>query len=131
MTANTKILTWTLLAATSHMASAQGQSAPGSSLPTVTVREAAAPEILRAGSLATGSASSMMDTPFSASSLPVDVLRAQGRTTLQEALRNIPGVQADSIFNGSQTQFFTLRGAIMDSGTGSSRILRDGVRLSN
>jgi iron complex outermembrane receptor protein len=72
-----------------------------------------------------------MDTPFSASSLPVDVLRAQGGSTLQEALRNIPGVQADSGFNGAHTQFFTLRGAIMDSATGSSRILRDGVRLSN
>lgn len=131
MNPHTKILAWTLAAATSPMALAQNQGAPGNALPSVTVREAAAPEILRAGSLATGSAASTMDTPFSASSLPVDVLRAQGGTTLQEALRNIPGVQADSGFNGSHTQFFTLRGAIMDSGTGSSRILRDGVRLSN
>lgn len=127
----TKIVAWAVAATTAHMASVHAQTAPGNALPAVTVREAAVPEILRTGSLATGSAASTMDTPFSASSLPVDVLRAQGGTTLQEALRNIPGVQADSGFNGSHTQFFTLRGAIMDSGTGSSRILRDGVRLSN
>lgn len=131
MNATIKALTWSVAAATSHMALAQSQAQPGSTLPAVVVRESALPEILRAGNLATGSAASTMDTPFSASSLPVDVLRAQGATTLQEALRNIPGVQADSGFNGSHTQFFTLRGAIMDSGTGSSRILRDGVRLSN
>ena len=131
MNTHTHILAWAVAAATSPMAFAQAQAVPGSVLPAVTVRESAAPQILRAGSLATGSAASTMDTPFSASSLPVDVLRAQGGTTLQEALRNIPGVQADSGFNGSHTQFFTLRGAIMDSGTGSSRILRDGVRLSN
>ncbi|KRC34362.1 TonB-dependent siderophore receptor [Acidovorax sp. Root219] len=131
MNATIKALTWSVAAATSHMALAQGQAQPGSTLPPVVVRESAVPEILRAGNLATGSAASTMDTPFSASSLPVDVLRAQGATTLQEALRNIPGVQADSGFNGSHNQFFTLRGAIMDSATGSSRILRDGVRLSN
>ncbi len=131
MNATNKLLTWSVAAATSHMALAQGQPPSGSTLPPVVVGESSDPAILCAGNLATGSAASTMDTPFSASSLPVDVLRAQGATTLQEALRNIPGVQADSGFNGSHIQFFTLRGAIMDSGTGSSRILRDRVRLSN
>jgi iron complex outermembrane recepter protein len=46
-------------------------------------------------------------------------------------LRNVPGAQADSGFNGSHTQFFLLRGAVTDNGTGSNRLLRDGVRLSN
>ena len=124
-------LTWAMAAATAPAAWAQAQAEPGSALPAVVVRESAVPQILRAGSLATGTSASTMDTPFSASSLPVDVLRAQGGTTLQEALRNIPGVQADSGFNGAHSQFFTLRGAIMDSATGSSRILRGGVRLSN
>ena len=109
---------------------AESQLADPPTLPAVEVRGTLSPA-LRSGSLATGSASSTMDTPFSASSLPVDVLREQGGTSLQEALRNLPGVQADSGFNGSHTQFFTLRGAIADSGTGSSRVLRDGVRLSN
>lgn len=131
MNATIKILAWSVAAATAHVAHAQGQAQPEATLPPVVVRESAVPEILRAGKLATGSSTSTIDTPFSASSLPVDVLRAQGGTSLQEALRNIPGVQADSGFNGSHTQFFTLRGAIMDSATGSSRILRDGVRLSN
>lgn len=135
MNTSIKRLGCAIVAATAELASAQGAPAPApapeSALPAVVVREAAVPPLLQAGSLATGSQASTMDTPFSASSLPVDVLRAQGGTTLQEALRNIPGVQADSGFNGSHTQFFTLRGAIMDSATGSSRILRDGVRLSN
>ncbi len=109
---------------------AQAQTAY-KTLPAVEVKESSVPPLLRAGRLATGEAGSTLDTPFSATSLPVDVLRAQGGTSLQEALRNIPGVQADSGFNGSHTQFYTLRGAIMDSGTGSSRVLRDGVRLSN
>lgn len=100
-------------------------------LPDVEVRAQRIAPLLRTGNLVTGSNASTMDTPFSASSLPVDVLREQGATSLQEALRNVPGVQADSGFNGSHTQFFTLRGSIADSGTGSSRILRDGVRLSN
>lgn len=129
MNTHLKPLAWAVAAATAPVAWAQAE--PGSALPPVVVRGSAVPEILRAGSLATGGSASTMDTPFSASSLPVDVLRAQGGSTLQEALRNIPGVQADSGFNGAHTQFFTLRGAIMDSATGSSRILRDGVRLSN
>ena len=85
----------------------------------------------RSGSLATGSAASVMDVPFSVTSVAAERLREQGVTTLQEALRNIPGAQADSGFNGSHTQFFILRGAVADSGTGSNRVLRDGVRLSN
>ena len=60
--------------------------------------------------------------------MPTEDLRAQGGTSLQDALRNVPGVQADSGFNGAHTQFFSIRGAIADSGTGSNRVLRDGVR---
>jgi iron complex outermembrane receptor protein len=86
---------------------------------------------IRATSLATGTSGSLMDTPFSVSSVSAELLRDQGGTTLQDALRNVPGVQADSGFNGSHTQFFSLRGAVPDSGTGSNRVLRDGVRLSN
>lgn len=98
------------------------------SLPGIEVKASALP---RASNLVTGFESSTLDTPFSVSSLPAEVLRAQGVTNLQDALRNIPGAQADSGFNGSHTQFFVLRGSIADSGTGSSRVLRDGARLSN
>lgn len=86
---------------------------------------------VRATSLATGTSGSPMDTPFSVSSVSAGLVRDQGGTTLQDALRNVPGAQADSGFNGSHTQFFSLRGAVPDSGTGSNRVLRDGVRLSN
>ncbi|MDO9403906.1 MAG: TonB-dependent siderophore receptor [Polaromonas sp.] len=105
----------------------------GPALPAVEVRATAVPAspLLKAGRLTTGTDASTLDTPFSASSLPTEVLREQGGTSLQEALRNIPGAQADSGFNGAHAQFFILRGAIADSATGSSRVLRDGVRLSN
>ncbi len=86
---------------------------------------------VRATSLVTGTSGSPMDTPFSVSSVSAGLVRDQGGTTLQDALRNVPGAQADSGFNGSHTQFFSLRGAVPDSGTGSNRVLRDGVRLSN
>jgi iron complex outermembrane receptor protein len=85
----------------------------------------------RAGNLATGANGSVMDVPFSVTSVDGDRMRDQAGTTLQDALRNVPGAQADSGFNGSHTQFFILRGAVSDSGTGSNRVLRDGVRLSN
>lgn len=98
---------------------------------TVVITGQASKDGQRSGSLATGSAASVMDVPFSVTSVAAERLRDQGVTTLQEALRNIPGAQADSGFNGSHTQFFILRGAVADSGTGSNRVLRDGVRLSN
>ena len=84
-----------------------------------------------APNLATGVDGSAMDTPFATTSVPGERVREQAGTTLQDALRNVPGAQADTGFNGSHTQFFILRGAVTDSGTGSNRVLRDGVRLSN
>jgi len=101
------------------------------SLGEVTVTAPAARPEQRTGSLATGLPGTVLETPFSVSTVPAAQLREQAATTLQDALRNVPGVQADSGFNGSHTQFFTLRGAAVDSGTGSSRVMRDGVRLSN
>ena len=85
----------------------------------------------RSGSLATGATASVLDVPFGVNSVAAERMREQGATTLQDALRNIPGAQADSGFNGAHTQFFILRGAVADSGTGANRILRDGARLSN
>lgn len=85
----------------------------------------------RAGSLVTGTSAAAIDIPFSVSSIAAERVRDQAGTTLQDALRNVPGAQADSGFNGAHTQFYILRGAVADSGTGASRILRDGVRLSN
>ncbi len=107
-----------------------GTTAPAS-LPTIDVVAPAINPALRAGTLATGIEGSTLDTPFSVSTVPGERVREQGGTTLQDALRNVPGAQADSGFNGSHTQFFSLRGAVTDSGTGSNRVLRDGVRLSN
>jgi iron complex outermembrane receptor protein len=101
------------------------------SLPPVTVTAPALPAHQRAGSLATGLAGATLDTPFSVTDVPAELVREQAGTTLQDSLRNVPGAQADSGFNGSHTQFFILRGAAVDSGTGSNRVLRDGVRLSN
>lgn len=116
-----------LLAASQAMA----QDAPAS-LPSVTVTASPAREAQqRPASLATGNAAPLLEVPASVSTVPAELMRAQAVTTLQEALRNVPGAQADSGFNGSHSQFFVLRGAIADSGTGSSRVLRDGVRLSN
>ena len=89
------------------------------------------PDALQSPNLATGAAGTSLTTPFSVSRVSSQQVRDQGGTTLQDALRNVPGAQADSGFLGSHTQFFTLRGAIADSGTGSNRVLRDGVRLSN
>ncbi|EJE51443.1 TonB-dependent siderophore receptor [Acidovorax sp. CF316] len=116
-----------LLAASQAMA----QEA-AAALPSVTVTASPAREAQqRAGSLATGAAASALNVPASVTSVSAELMRAQSVTTLQEALRNVPGAQADSGFNGSHSQFFVLRGAVADSGTGSSRVLRDGVRLSN
>lgn len=97
----------------------------------VVVRGQAAPDAGQAVRLVTGSAGTDLDVPFSVSSVNADLVRDQAGTTLQDALRNVPGAQPDSGFNGSHTQFFSLRGAVADSGTGSNRVLRDGVRLSN
>jgi len=105
------------------------QAAP--SLPLITVTAPAIPTAQRASSLATGLAGSTLDIPFSVTDVPTTLVREQAGTTLQDALRNVPGAQADSGFNGSHTQFFILRGAAVDSGTSSNRVLRDGVRLSN
>lgn len=106
------------------------QTAPPSpqTLPAVTVTGQSESS---ASGLATGLDRPTLETPFSTGSVSGRTVRDQGGTTLQDALRNVPGVQADSGFNGSHTQFFVLRGAVVDSGTGSSRVFRDGVRLSN
>jgi len=48
-------------------------------------------------------------------------------TTLLNALRNVPGAQADLSFTGSHSQVVALRGAIADSGAQSSRVVRDGA----
>ncbi len=105
--------------------------AANTTLPAVEVKATSIPTGQRTSNLATGTTSTDLDTPFSVSTVPAELLRAQGGSSLQDALRNVPGVQADSGFNGSHTQFFSVRGAIADSGTGSNRVLRDGVRLSN
>ncbi len=110
---------------------ATAQEGDARTLAPVTVTAPALPAAQRAGGLATGSAGSTLDTPFSVTDVPTEQVREQAGTTLQDALRNVPGAQADSGFNGAHTQFFILRGAVADSGTGSNRVLRDGVRLSN
>jgi len=110
---------------------AQPSRTPTPSLPEISVVAPASPPVQRSGTLATGIEGSTLDTPFSVTTVPADLVREQGGTTLQDALRNVPGAQADSGFNGAHTQFFILRGAVTDSGTGSNRVLRDGVRLSN
>lgn len=103
----------------------------GATLPTVTVTGQSTDESTQSPNLATGVAGSDLETPFSTTIVPTSRVREQAGTTLQDALRNVPGAQADTGFNGSHTQFFILRGAVTDSGTGSNRVLRDGVRLSN
>ncbi len=100
-------------------------------LPEVSVTAPALRPEQQTGNLATGLPGSTLDTPFSTTTVPQTRIADQAGTTLQDALRNVPGAQADSGFNGSHTQFYVLRGAITDSGTGSNRVLRDGVRLSN
>lgn len=104
----------------------------GKLLPVVEVRELQFSTInVPARNVATGTAAQNLETPFSVTEVPLELVTAQAGQSLQDALRNVPGAQADSGFNGSHTQFFVLRGAIADSGTGSNRVLRDGVRVSN
>ena len=102
---------------------------PPHELPAVTIT--GRPDASAGARLATGSDRPSLETPFSTGSVSGRTVREQGGSTLQDALRNIPGVQADSGFNGAHNQFFVVRGAVVDSGTGSNRVFRDGVRLSN
>lgn len=118
-----------ILAALPALAIAQSAEPPASVLPVV--RVSGKSDSPSASKLALGTTAAPLDTPFSISRVPAELLRDQAVTSLQDALRNVPGAQADSGFNGSHTQFFLLRGAVTDNGTGSSRVLRDGVRLSN
>lgn len=109
-------------------AAAQSGAVPESALPVLEVRErVTAPAF---SSLLPGS-SAAIDTPFSISSVRADTLQDQGGVSLQDLLRNVPGATADLSFTGSHAQVFVLRGFLADSGTGASRILRDGARLSN
>lgn len=110
-------------------AQAQTAEPPSDSVPSVHVTGTKARP--SASGLALGIAAPALDTPFSIDQVGAERLRTQAVTSLQDALRNVPGAQADSGFNGAHTQFFILRGAVTDSGTGSNRVLRDGVRLSN
>jgi iron complex outermembrane receptor protein len=92
----------------------------------VTVTHARAPQ-----DLALGAPASDLKTPLSISTVPTDLVLEQGGTTLLDALHNVPGAQPDLSFTGSHSQVAVLRGSIADSGTQSSRIVRDGARLSN
>ncbi|MDZ7922175.1 TonB-dependent siderophore receptor [Rhodoferax sp.] len=121
------------MAAASGGVMALAQSADAvKSLAPVEVRESVVfPVHLPKRNVATGVEAANIDIPFSVSHVPLELVQAQAGRTLQDALRNVPGAQADSGFNGVHTQFFVLRGSIADSGTGSNRVLRDGVRMSN
>ncbi|CAL4869458.1 Metal-pseudopaline receptor CntO (plasmid) [Asticcacaulis sp. MM231] len=93
-----------------------------------------ATEVIVKGKLQTcglGAAAPDSKVPLSTSTIDLDTVTAQGGTSFQDALRNVPGAQADLSFTGAHSPNFILRGAIADSGTGNSRILRDGARLSN
>ncbi|TWB23402.1 iron complex outermembrane receptor protein [Nitrospirillum amazonense] len=113
--------------------------APGASwaaTPADGAAEAAPPTVLitadrSASGLAMGVPGRDLDTPQAITSVTMPVMQDQGGLTLQDALRNVPGAQTDFGFTGSHSQVFVLRGFPADSGTGASRILRDGARLSN
>lgn len=104
------------------------QSTAGA-LPRVEISEKK-PDETRRG-LALGVNTAVLDTPASVTSVDIKVLQDQGGQTLQDILRNVPGATADLGFTGSHSQVFVLRGFLADSGTGASRVLRDGARLSN
>lgn len=105
------------------------EASTDSSLPSIDVQAAAAPS--QKNSLVTGIPAAAIDTPFSVSTVSTETLQDQGGITLHDLLRNVPGATADLSFTGSHSQVFVLRGSLADSGTGSSRVLRDGARLSN
>ncbi|MFZ4874387.1 TonB-dependent receptor [Janthinobacterium sp. Mn2066] len=111
-----------------HISPSQAQEDGASTLPMVVVSAQASRPT---GKSLLGLSSAAIDVPFSLSSVTVSTLQDQGGTTLLDLLRNVPGAQADLSFNGSHAQVFVLRGFLADSGTGASRILRDGARLSN
>lgn len=107
----------------------QAEPAADSALPSIDVRAATTPA--PKSKLAGGIAAAPIDTPYSVSTVSVETLQDQGGISLQDLLRNVPGATADLSFTGSHAQVFVLRGFLADSGTGSSRVLRDGARLSN
>lgn len=107
----------------------QAGSATDSSLPSIDVTSSTTRS--QKNSLATGNLAAANDIPYSVSTVSVETLQDQGGVTLQDLLRNVPGATADLSFTGSHSQVFVLRGFLADSGTGASRVLRDGARLSN
>lgn len=107
----------------------QAEPVADSALPSIDVRATTTPA--SKSKLAGGIAAAPIDTPYSVSTVSVETLQDQGGISLQDLLRNVPGATADLSFTGSHAQVFVLRGFLADSGTGSSRVLRDGARLSN
>lgn len=67
----------------------------------------------------------IFETPFSVYAVPSDVLQAQAATRLEEALRNVSGVQQAFNFGGGG-QNFIIRGFQLSAGT-SNLIYRDGL----
>lgn len=112
---------WLILASVAH-----AETEADNTVSSVTITQ-----VRKDQSLLLGAPASYLDTPMSTSSVPTALILDQGGTTLLDALRNVPGAQADLSFSGSHSQVVVLRGSIADSGTQSSRILRDGARLSN
>ena len=105
---------------------AQTQSQPEATLPEVKVKDASGAEGFRTDSTrgATRTDTPLRDIPQFINSIPQSVIRSQGATTLNDALRNAPGISYAAAEGGTQNNnVYYLRGFPLNAD-----IYLDGVR---
>ena len=119
-------LTLAVLFSTTGVASAQNTLTTEKTLPEVKVQSAPEGEGFRTDTTrgATRTDTPLRDVPQFINTIPQSVIRSQGATTLQDALRNVPGITYAAPEGGTQAnQIFYMRG--FQSG---GNLFLDGVR---
>lgn len=122
----TPVATAVALMFSAGMVSAAQTVAPEKTLPEVKVQSAPEGEGFRTDSTrgATRTDTPLRDIPQFINTIPQSVIRSQGATTLQDALRNVPGITYAAPEGGTQAnQIFYMRG--FQSG---GNLFIDGVR---
>jgi len=98
-----------MMFAVPHFAHGQSRSEP--SLPEVKVQGKQDGFRSESSGAATRTDTPLRDTPQAINTVPQSLIRSQGATSLQDALRNVPGVSYAAAEGGTQTnQLFYLRG---------------------
>jgi catecholate siderophore receptor len=119
-------LTLAILFSTAGVASAQNTLTTEKTLPEVKVQSAPESEGFRTDTTrgATRTDTPLRDVPQFINTIPQSVIRSQGAATLQDALRNVPGITYAAPEGGTQAnQVFYMRG--FQSG---GNLFLDGVR---